>query len=168
MTFPLLDVSELLDDPMFVETEITVLRRKQVLTKGRTSPELVAIVVNVVASIQPKDTVIGGNVITREPDKEFRGSNFNMYTRFRIRSVSKQATGDAPTDGVYLPDVVIWNGDHFLVTLTNDWSHYGAGFMHAELTSTEAVDYAADGYSAAFVGTLDFRDPRQAALIAGL
>lgn len=167
MSFPLLDVSELLDDPMFVETEITILRRKQVLTKGRTSPELVATIEHVVASVQPKDTVIGGNVISREADKEFRGSNFNLYTKFRVRSVSRQATG-APDDGDYLPDVVIWNGDHFLVTLTNDWTHYGAGYMHAELTSTEAVDYAPDGYSAAYVGTLDFRDPRNAIIIAGL
>ena len=39
---------------------------------------------------------------------------------------------------------MIWNGDYFLVSLTNDYSHFGAGFMHAELESTEAVDYAPD------------------------
>lgn len=134
---PLLDVSELLSDPLFVET-VTVLRRKQVLVKGR--PSITAATIpNVVGSIQPKDTTIGGNFIERAPDMEYRGSNLLFYTTFRIRGVTKQATDD------YLPDVVIWNGDHFLVGLTNDYTHYGAGFMEAELESTEAVDYAPDG-----------------------
>lgn len=139
MAFPTLDVSELLSDPLFVETEMTVLRRRQVLVKGRTSPEVYEVITGVSGSVQPKDTAIGGNVITRAPDMEFRGSNLNIYTQFRLRGVTKQATGQ-PSDGDYLPDVVIWNGDHFLVVLTNDYTHYGAGYMHAELESIEAVD----------------------------
>lgn len=144
MTFPLLDVSELLDDPLFVQTAMTVLRRKQVLTKGRSSPAVYEVITGVAASVQPKDTAIGGNFIERKPDMEYRGSNLNVYTKFRLRGVTKQATG-APSDEDYLPDIIIVNGDFFLVALTNDWSHYGAGFMHAEVESTEAVDYAPDG-----------------------
>lgn len=165
MTFPTIDVSELLVDPMFVETEITVLRRKQVLIKGRDTPEVVAVITNIAASVQPKDTAIGGNFVERAPDMEYRGSNLNCYTQFRLRSVSKEVTGTGTDD--YLPDVVIWNGDHFIVALLNDWTHYGAGFCHAELASTEAVDYAPDGLSPQ-VGVLDWRDPANAVLIAGL
>jgi hypothetical protein len=144
MSFPLLDVSELLDDPLFVQTAMTVLRRKQVLTKGRSAPAVYQVITGVAASVQPKDTAIGGNFIERTPDMEYRGSNLNVYTKFRLRGVTKQATGD-PSDGEYLPDIIVVNGDYFIVALTNDWSHYGAGFMHAEVESTEAVDYAPDG-----------------------
>lgn len=167
MTFPTIDVSELLSDPLFVETEITVLRRRQTLTKGRTTPVVVQVINHIAASVQPKDTAIGGNVVERAPDEQYRGSNLNIYTGFRLRSVSKQATGDV-SDGDYLPDVVIWNGDQFLVTLTNDWTHYGAGYVHAELASTESVDYAPDGLPPPVFGVLDFRDPANAVLIAGL
>lgn len=170
MTFPLIDVSELLSDPMFVETEMTVLRRRQNLIKGRTSPEVVQIIEHVAASVQPKDTAIGGNVVERGEDVQYRGSNLNIYTTFRLRSVSKEV---APTPGdpaiVFLPDVVVWNGDHFLVTLINDWSHYGAGYMHAELASTDPVDYAPDGLAPnPLYGVLDYRIPEQAALVVGL
>lgn len=139
MTFPTIDVSELLTDPLFVETEMTVLRRKQVLTKGRSAPAVYEVIEHVVASLQPKDTAIGGNFMERGPDFEVRGSNLNCYTRFRLRGVTKDATDE------YLPDIIVWNGDFFLVALTNDWTHYGAGFMHAEVVSCEAVDYAPDG-----------------------
>lgn len=144
MTFPILDVSELLSDPLFVQTQMTVLRRRQVLTKGRDTPEVYQTITGVVASIQPKDTAIGGNFIERKPDMEFRGSNLNVYTKFRLRGVTQQATG-AGSDGDYLPDIIVVNGDHFLVALTNDWSHYGAGYIHAEVESVEAIDYAPDG-----------------------
>ena len=137
---PLLDVSELLSDPLFVET-ITVIRREQTINaRGR-----VVIVATsfpgVLASVQPKDTAIGGNIISREPDGSFRGSNLNVYTKFRLRSVSKEESGDIQ----FQPDVIVWNGDHFLVALTNDYSHYGAGYMHAECEATDPVDNAPDG-----------------------
>ena len=137
---PALDVSDLLDDPDFVEA-ITVIRREQVVnSKGRTTI-VPTVFENVLASVQPKDTAIGGNIISREADGSFRGSNLNVYTRFRLRSVSKTEADDVN----YQPDVIIWNGDHFLVALTNDYSHYGAGFMHAECEAIDMIDNAPDG-----------------------
>lgn len=137
---PILDVSELLSDPMFVE-RITVIRREQVVnSKGRT--EIVPTVFeNVIASMQPKDTAIGGNAISREADGSYRGANMNVYTKFRLRSVSKTEAGDIQ----FQPDIIVWNGDHFLVALVNDWTHYGRGWMHAEIESIDPVDNAPDG-----------------------
>lgn len=137
---PLIDVSELLFDDMFTET-VTVLRRQEVIdpATGRTSV-VVETYPDVLASIQPKDTAIGGNFIERGADGTYRGSNLNIYTAFRLRSVSQAGAAVQ-----YQPDFVIWNGDAFSVALTNDWSHYGAGFMHAELESSEMIDWAPDG-----------------------
>ncbi len=132
---PLLDVSELLDDPYLVET-ITVIRREEVVGDDGRASTIDTIIPDIVASVQPKDTVIGGNVILREADYEIRGSNLNVYTKFRLRSV---AEADAKR---WKPDVIIWNGDHFLVALVNDFSHYGDGYIHAEVESTEMVDFA--------------------------
>ena len=137
---PLLDVSELMSDPLFVETFDVIRRREVINAKGRV--EIVgALIEGVLGSVQPKDTAIGGNIITQGPDASLRGANFNVYTAFRLRSVSKTA----PDGTRYLPDVVVWNGDHLLVALINDYSHYGAGYLHAECASIDAVDYAPDG-----------------------
>lgn len=137
---PLIDVSELTSDPLFVE-KFDVIRRREVINdKGRV--EIVgSLIEGVLGSVQPKDTAIGGNIITQGEDASLRGANFNVYTAFRLRSVSKTA----PDGTRYLPDVVVWNGDHLLVALINDYSHYGAGYLHAECASIDAVDYAPDG-----------------------
>lgn len=140
---PLLDVSELMSDPLFVETFDVIRRQETVDDKGRVVivPELFE---GVVGSVQPKDTAIGGNIITQGEDASLRGANFNVYTSFRLRSVSKDVA-PAPDGTRFLPDVIVWNGDHLLVALINDYSHYGAGFIHAECASIDAVDYAPDG-----------------------
>lgn len=85
---PLLDVSELMSDPLFVETFDVIRRQETVDDKGRVVivPELFE---GVVGSVQPKDTAIGGNIITQGEDASLRGANFNVYTSFRLRSVSK-------------------------------------------------------------------------------
>lgn len=135
---PLLDVSELTLDPLFVETFSVIRREQGIDAKGR-AVIIPTLIEGVVGSVQPKDTAIGGNIITQGAEASFRGANFNVYTSFRLRSVSKD-----PSD-TYLPDIVVWNGDHLLVALINDYSHYGAGYMHAECASIDAVDYAPDG-----------------------
>lgn len=142
---PTLDVSELLDDPTFVE-KITVIRREEQITpKGRTAI-IPTIIPDVLASVQPKDTVIGGNVVLREADYEIRGSNVNVYTKFRLRSAAQVKALPTNARGKqFQPDIIVWNGDHFQVELTNDFSHYGAGYMHAECSSVEIIDYAPDG-----------------------
>lgn len=133
---PTLDVSEVFTD-LFCET-VTVVRREEsigVLGRNVITPTYFP---DVFASVQPKDTAIGGNIISREPDGSYRGSNLNVYTQFRLRSVSKGSDGVT----IYQPDLIIWNGDMFQVSLTNDFSHYGAGYMHAECEAVEMIDFA--------------------------
>lgn len=133
---PTLDVSELLTDPTFVQT-ITVIRQREVVGEdGRTTKEYETIP-DVVASVQPKDTAIGGNSLSRESDSEYRGAALDVFTKFRLRSVSREGAEEQ-----YQPDIVVYKHDHYLVVLLNDFSDYGDGYIHAECSSVESIDEA--------------------------
>ena len=131
---PALDLTFLLSDPDLCEP-FTVVRQQQTMnaTTGRavvTETQLQAL-----GSIQPKDTAIGGNVIEQGADASFRAAVLTVHTAFHLRSVTENSSGV-----VYLPDQVIFNGDRYLVTLTNDYTHFGGGFVQAELTSLPIQD----------------------------
>lgn len=129
---PTIDVSEVLSDPDFCE-ELIILRRtsvenihgRAVITPTEISPRPLGIVIT-------KDTAIGGNVIERTPEAQYRGAALDVYTTFRLR-------GPAPG---YQPDVVMWNGDPYVVTLINDFSNFGRGYIHADCTSLTSIDQA--------------------------
>ena len=132
---PALDVSFLLDDPDLCEA-FTVIRRQQVLDENARTT-VVETSMSAFGSIQPKDTAIGGNVREATPDAEYRAAALTVHTKFRLRSVSETV------DGIqWQPDHVLFNGDRFLVELTNDYTHYGAGFVQADLASIPSQDVA--------------------------
>lgn len=127
---PDIDVSDLLNDPFAAEL-LTILRQKETVTqKGRESNTYETITPQPVGVVQPKDTVIGGNEVTREDDKIYRGAALIIHTQFRLR-------GPAPG---YQPDVIVWQGDRYVITLVNNFSRYGAGFIYAEAASQESLD----------------------------
>lgn len=127
---PLLDVSEVLSDPLFTEPMNVYRRTETVGSNGRTVITRTRVRPVPTGVIMPKDSVIGGNAIQRNPDEQHRGSALLIYTQFRLRG---------PSPG-FQPDVVVWNGDDYVVTLVNDYSHYGAGYIQVELSSMTSVD----------------------------
>lgn len=138
---PSLDVTELLADPDFCEA-FTVTRRQQVIDQhGRASTQNTTL--QCFGSIQSKDTAIGGNTIEREPNMEYRGAAIDVYTTTPLYGPQQVAAQNQGASAIqYMPDLVYFNGDPFLVVLVNDYTHYGAGFVHAECTSIPSVDTA--------------------------
>lgn len=123
---PDLDVSEVLLDPDFAET-LTVMRRTEAISgHGR------ATITEVEVSPAPVGVVIPQNdaPVQRGPDQQTLPSLLQVHTPFRLRSV-------AP--GVQ-PDVVIWNGDRYVVNKVYNFSHYGRGFIAADCSSQDLAD----------------------------
>ena len=130
---PNIDLSFLCDDPDLAEPFTVIRRAEAVGANGRNV--LTSTTYQAFGSIQPKDSVIGGNVVERGEGGEYRAAALLVWTRFRLRSAS------VTTDGTnWQPDVCVFNGDQYLVTLTNDYTHYGNGFVQAELTSLPTQD----------------------------
>ena len=121
---PLLDVTEILTDPLFAE-KVTVERRaitmgdngRQVFTTTTFNP------IAVVTSAATQD-------LERTAVGEWRGHQISVITKFRLRG---------PSPG-FQPDVVVWNGDPHVVIQIDDYTHYGPGFVEAICESMSGTD----------------------------
>lgn len=127
---PTLDVSDIILDPMFAE-RLTIERRPETVgNNGRTTQLPQVITPKPIGVVLPIDTAIGGNALERTPDEQHRGAQLEVHTKFRLR-------GPSPN---YQPDVLVYEGNRYVVTIVNNYSKYGAGFIKAEVTSMDAID----------------------------
>lgn len=142
---PWVDVSSVLFDPDIAGISFTVLRRKQIVGQNgvvSTQVERCA----AVGSVVP----VGDNSLLREETFQVQAKTIRVCTTFRLRGVAEQANGAS-----YQPDLVLWNGDFFVVRTIDDYTPYGAGMIEAECSSIDYQDEPpALGPDA--VGRLDF------------
>lgn len=126
MANPQLDVTEIIGDPDFAES-FTVLRRSESVNQyGQsvvTSQNLNA--VGVVCQAGPND-------LERLDDNQRMGRHISVVTMFRLRG---------PASG-YQPDVILWNGNNFVVQQIDDYANFGQGFIEAIAGSMDSMDVA--------------------------
>lgn len=121
---PNIDVTEVLLDPDFCET-VTVKRIAQsVDVHGRASQtqttfSMVAVVT--AGSLSP---------MLRAEDYELSKNTITVHSKTLLR---------APVAGGQ-PDIVVWNGNDYVVKKSYNWSHYGAGFTAAECDLQDTVE----------------------------
>ncbi len=127
---PMLDVSDVLLDPMFAEALTIERRTDDVGSNGRVTSISQIITPQPFGVVVPVDTAIGGNALERTPDEQHRGAALEVYTTFRLR-------GPSP-DGQ--PDIIIYDGSQYIVTIINTFARFGAGFIKAECSSMNSID----------------------------
>jgi len=122
-------------DPLVIDRRLQAVgaNGRVVITTTRIDPKPLGVIV-------PKDSVIGGNFILREPDEQHRGAALVVFTTFRLQGVA--AIDEEAVQ--FQPDVLWFNGDPYVVGLINDFSQWGRGFIQAELSSMASVDYPPD------------------------
>jgi len=112
---PLLDVSDIITDPDFVDT-VTVTRTTVVTVNGRGQRSSRAFPARgVVTSSQ-------GDTLDRQAEGRLRHGSITFHTRTRLYP------GQGDTDA----DEITYRGQRYTVTSVNDYSAYGAGFVAAE------------------------------------
>lgn len=113
---PLLDVSEVLTDPMFQTTFSVIRTTRGVSGTGRTT--LSAVQTDGVVGV-----ITGNNdtKLNREAEGSRITSTITVHTQFALTD------GDGATDA----DVVLYQGRQYVVTALGDYSDYGAGFIAA-------------------------------------
>lgn len=116
-----LDISELLDDPDFVDS-VTVLRRTQTVGDDGRVAETTSTFEGVVMAISPT----GNNDVQRLDDHQKQLRSIKVVTKFRLQG---------PTFGKGA-DLVAWQGSMYLVAVVDPYSHFGIGFIEATLVST--------------------------------
>lgn len=121
---PLLDVTVVLNSPMFMTTFTVVRRVNSVDDYGRT-------VVNE-DRIELSGVIVPAGLNTQERPKEYATGrrSIAVYTQFRLRP---QVDGS-------IPDLVLYRGDDYLVETVEDYTVFGAGFVQAYCTSQDLQD----------------------------
>jgi len=112
----LLDVTEVLLDPDFMDTSLSVLRIAQSVGNDGNS-------VNT-PSTSPFAGVITSNtgeILYRLPEGERLADNIMIHTIFRLQDGQSGFTAD----------IINWQGRQWTVSNVNDYSHFGRGFVAA-------------------------------------
>lgn len=111
-----LDVTEILTDPDFVDTNLVCERSTQAIgTDG--------IAVNSTKDLRFSGVVTSdqGDILERMPGVERIKGSINIHSRFILNDGAPNQTAD----------VVRWRGRRYTVSNVNDYSHFGRGFMVA-------------------------------------
>ena len=116
---PFLDVTEVLLDPDFLDTTLSVTRNAQ--TVGNDG---VAVDTPTTTGFFGVVTSLNGSVLQRVAEGEHIEDTITIHTPFKL--IAGQAGYDA--------DVVNWQGLQWTVTNVNDYSTYGRGFVAATCT----------------------------------
>lgn len=124
---PLLDVSDILDDPDF-QTDFLVTRTTQTVQSNGMANNAVA-----TTTQYGVVTMDDGTLNKRFPDLERVEGAILIHTRFRLTDGTTSAT-----PGVTIPpDVIDWpstGGRKYTVHYVDNYSQYGAGFICAICT----------------------------------
>lgn len=123
---PLLDVSDVVSDPMLADMFSVTRRTDVVNNKGRTTPtpdETFENLTGVITQQDPAD-------LMRRDDGQMVPRLIFIASRFAFRNVS---TG-------YQPDLITWNGTVYTVKQVYPYSRYGQGLYEAVAESMTAVD----------------------------
>lgn len=111
-----LDVSDILNDPDFMDTGLVCERNIQSIgedgmaVNGQTLLKFSGVV-----------TSDNGDLLERGGDGERIKGNINIHTRFPLDD----------GNSINGADIVQWKGRRYTVTVVNDWSHFGRGFVVA-------------------------------------
>lgn len=111
----LLDVSEVLNDPDFMDALVCERNAQTVGSNGR------AVDTTTTTTFYGVVTSNTGSILERIAEGERIKDSITIHTQFQL--IDGQTGFDA--------DIVQWRGKRYTVTNVNDYSHFGAGFVCA-------------------------------------
>lgn len=154
---PLVDVSDILNDPDIAGQEFIVLRRQEVVNDFGESTISVEKIPELFGSIQPE----GDNDLIREDSLDAQSKTVIIVTSFRLRGVAK-----GPNKSRFKPDIIFYEDTYYEVMSLKSWGSFGYGFVEATATSIKYVDTPPE-YPPLEFGQLDFSRPVNAGYAYG-
>ena len=146
----LLDVNEVILDPVVGGEPFTVLRRRETVgDDGRAT--MITNRLRMVGHISPT----APNSLVREAAFQMQRSSITVITTFPLM-------GPARDNGHrWQPDVVLWHSSFYVVVDVNDWSNWGRGYIEAHCTSMQSIESEPD-LGGVYQGRLDFSNAQNA------
>lgn len=127
---PFLDVSDVLLDPDFASRFDIKRRAETVGSNGR--PVVTETLIKKQVGVF---TVASPNDLDRLSEEDRMGRNFVLVTKARLLGPSQSAAGVK-----YKPDLVVWQGNSYIVKTMEPYTQYGAGFVQAIVGSIDMLD----------------------------
>lgn len=124
---PLVDVSELLFDVDFTDRFDIIRRAETISDTGRSQ----------ITSVTLKNQI--GVVTSGSPNRLERLDTVDVMPRILHVVTRVQLHGPAANAK---PDVIVWRGNHFVVTQIEPYPQFGRGFSQARCESIDSVDQA--------------------------
>ncbi|OYW34856.1 MAG: hypothetical protein B7Z41_00805 [Rhizobiales bacterium 12-66-7] len=115
---PLLDVSDVLSDPMFAQDAGAIVLYRSTLSVGANGRGTRTTTTKVIPGVVTADT---GDILDRTPDGQRIKGSITVHTTYALTD------GDGNTDA----DEIQWNGRRYIVSAVNDYTTYGAGYVCA-------------------------------------
>ena len=116
-----LDVSCVLDDPMFLDA-VTILRNP-VGANGESDPTTQVTMADVPAVVEVSERF---NLVVMESDLTHAKKSISIWTRTRIYDVEGGVTQS------FQPDIIVYLGDQYKVVRVYDYSRWGQGYYAAD------------------------------------
>ena len=120
---PLIDVTDVLSDLDIACQSFSVVRRTETVNTHGEALQSEQILGPFVGAVQP----VGDQSLVREEAYTTSKSAISVWTTFRLYDASRSVGGVT-----YQPDLVLWDGEYYLVRALNPWSDFGAGFVQAD------------------------------------
>jgi hypothetical protein len=127
---PLIDVTDVLSSLDIAQQSFTIVRRTETVNQYGESTT-VNVSIQVIGAVQP----LGENATIREEMYTTASNGITVWTTTPIFNAGRDVGGVK-----YQPDLILWDGTHYLVRVLEPWSDYGAGFFKAECSQIEFED----------------------------
>jgi galactose-6-phosphate isomerase len=148
---------DVLLDPIVAATSFVVVRRKSWTDSNGIAQQGEQRVSPVYGSVTPT----GDNSLVREDAYQSQNKTLMVITQFFLRAAAVDDNGVG-----WQPDLILWDGNYYLVKTVNDFSQFGIGFIQADCESFEYVTGPPqDNTPSEATGVLDFRARNNSGLI---
>jgi hypothetical protein len=123
---PMLDMSAALTNPFTLDT-FNVIRQQETLNGFGESVVTKQVVTNLRGVVYPETDM----ALMRQPNMQLASKTIAIVTKFALRT---ESIG-------YQPDIIVWNGNQYVVTHLGDYSNFGTGFIRAtaQIIDAEAI-----------------------------
>lgn len=117
------DVSEVLQDPMFQDTFSVLRSTENVDAHGRGSlTQSRSIAVGVVQAAS-------GRTLELTPDASRTSEMLEIWTQFHLQEATDSTAAD----------IVVWNAKEYVVVRVDDWDNWGQGYRHVVLSRKDLL-----------------------------
>lgn len=127
---PDIDVTDVLVSLDIADQAFQVIRRSETVNNFGEAV-LTTAVIDAVGAVQP----LGDNSLLREEMFTTNNNGLTVWTTTPLYNAGR-TVGNV----TYQPDLILWQGSHYLVKTLNPWSDFGVGFFMAECQQTEFED----------------------------